>query len=178
MNTARKTPTFEPPSEARLSGSVGATRSLTVRLPVDLYEHLKRLAHAGAVDKTKALVAVLRMHRDGTHGIAEMAKLATSVSGLNRQVGDVEGAVYRLRDEISLIRGRQGKTLDDVAKTLVMLFELLRDGESIAEAPSSSGVPPCLPAPSSRGLQGDSNLAVQGKPVARPVPTPFGTQNR
>jgi hypothetical protein len=178
MKTARKTPTSEAAPQPRLSASAGATRSLTVRLPVDLHEHLQSLVQAGAGDMTKALIAVVRMHRDGTQGSAELAKLATSFGGLNRQVAGLEGAVSHLRDEISLARGSQGRTLDQVAKTLGMLFELLRDGETMVDEPASSGTSSRQPAPSSPEFGGTADMPVARMPGTRPVPTPFGTENR
>lgn len=172
--TSKKEGDRAPP---RLATVASPTRSVTIRLPVDLYEHLQDAAHAGSGDVTKALIAVIRQHRDGSQGAEEVGRLASGVGELTIQMEGICNALGNLHDEITLVRGSQGKTLKEVARTLNMLFILLRDSEQVVESEQSGNSGRTSVQPDSE-FGGTAEMPVARIPGMRPVPTPFGSAYR
>jgi hypothetical protein len=178
MKAERKTPQVAVARGPRLSGAANASRSVTVRLPVDLYEHLQDVATAGGSDMTKALVGLIRLHRDGSQGAAEVAQMAAGVAQLAAQMADITASLGDLRDEVSLVRGHQGKSIDNVDTTLKLLFALLRDGvpETNIESSGTSSLQPVSSFESE--FAGTQDLPVTRMSGSRPLPTPHGDSFR
>lgn len=155
MNTQRNTgiqsgEAFEAPRAV-----ARATKTLTARLPLDLHEHLHLVSKAGAGDVTKALISILKLHRDGGSGAQDLKSISRGMRTMADLVTEQTQRIQDLSDQLTVARAEQAKAASDAIQTINNLIELFREGGTEMETEDAGQVAPAAPAQTSWGSDND-----------------------
>lgn len=155
MNTQRNTG-IQSAEEFKAPRAVAkATKTLTARLPLDLHEHLHLVSKAGAGDVTKALISILKLHRDGGSGAHELKAISRGMRAMADLVADQTQRIQDLSDQLTVARAEQAKAAAEANETINNLIELFREGGSDMESEEAGQVVPAVPALTGWGSDND-----------------------
>lgn len=132
-----------------------ATKTLTARLPLDLHEHLRLVSEAGAGDVTKALIAILKLHRDGGSGGQDLKAISRGMRAMADLVAEQTQRIQDLSDQLTLARAEQGRAASEASRTISDLIELFREGGTDVDQELSARTPQAAPSQIAWGTDDD-----------------------